>query len=301
MDKSDSSANRLFETLGQLYCLGYAVDLIRANELHKVDTRCLSDLPEYPFDTSRRYWHESQASKNHRFRKHARHDLLGVRVHDWNPLAPRWRNCIRLLENPWIEDHRLGGALIYPGAGMLVMAIEAVAQFVSDIEESPITAFQLNDVLFHSALNLNMTDEGTTTEMTLYPVAETIGTSRVPAQFHFKLHISEDNAWREVCTGAIAVQFAHLGESRDLSRERSDSQRNTQATFQDRVATCTVPVRRHKLYQGLKEIGLELGPTFQVFDNVRCNRRGQMAAADIRLENWALKGDRTDASPHFVQ
>ena len=300
MEKSDSSANRLFETLGQLFCLGHAVDLTKANELHDVDARCLSDLPEYPFDTSRRYWHESQASKNHRFRKYARHDLLGVRVQDWNPLAPKWRHCIRLLENPWIEDHRLGGALIYPGAGMLVMAIEAVAQFVGDIEDCPITAFQLNDVVFHSALNLNTTDEGTMTEMTLHPGAETIGTSRVPSQFRFELHTSEENARRGVCTGEIAVEFAHLGKSPDLDKERTNSQHNTRAIFQDRMATCTVPVRRHKLYQGLKEIGLELGPTFQVCDNVRCNRQNPMAAADIRLRNWALKSDPMHASPHFV-
>ncbi|KAK5732063.1 Type I Iterative PKS [Elasticomyces elasticus] len=173
------------------------VDLMSVNGILEDQVACLSDLPQYPLNHSRRYWHESSISKSNRFRKYARHDFLGQRVLDWAPHAPRWRNCIRKLENPWIEDHKLGGALIYPGAGMLVMAIEAAAQYVQDQGHHVISAFQLKDVTLMSALNLTDSHEGTTTELSLDPSAEQLGRSSLPKHFAFKLFVLEGETWRQ--------------------------------------------------------------------------------------------------------
>ena len=300
MDRAKLSEDRLFDTLGHLHCLGYPVDLAVVNDLANTSVRCLTDLPEYPFNHSKSYWHESQISRNHRFRKYARHDLLGLRVHDWNPLAPRWRNTIRVLENPWIEDHRLGGALIYPGAGMLVMAIEAAAQYVKDFDDSLIRGFQFTDVSLHSALNVTTAPEGTVVEFSLIPSDDRIGRSNVPTRFGFEICVSEEENWREVCHGTIAVEFEDLGSSPDMAYENHHKETDRLQEFETRLASCSVPVGRHKLYQRFKRIGLDLGPTFQVFDNVRYDRRGGLAAADIRLKNWTLKGNAAHTSSHFV-
>ena len=65
------------------------------------------DLPSYPFNHSKRYWDESRISKNFRFRKHPRHELLGTPVPDWNQLEPRWRNFLRVSESSWIVEHEV--------------------------------------------------------------------------------------------------------------------------------------------------------------------------------------------------
>lgn len=94
--------------VGELYCLGYPVDVSKVNysdaKLHE-HPQTLSDLPEYPFDHSHEYWHESRVSRRFRLHPQAKLDLLGKPVPDWNPLEAKWRNFIRVSEMPWLEDH----------------------------------------------------------------------------------------------------------------------------------------------------------------------------------------------------
>lgn len=107
----DVSAVQLtLELAGSLHCAGYIIDLpsINSPAVNKSELQLLSDLPEYPFNHSQSYWLESRLSRNFRFRKVPRHELLGVPVTDWNPLEGQWRNFIRALENPWIKDHKVG-------------------------------------------------------------------------------------------------------------------------------------------------------------------------------------------------
>ena len=71
------------------------------------ELRLLVDLPPHSFNHQQTYWTESRISKNFRTRKHARHELLGTPSADWNTAEPKWRNVIRLTENPWILHHRV--------------------------------------------------------------------------------------------------------------------------------------------------------------------------------------------------
>ena len=102
------SLRSLLSSLGQLFCLGYPIDLDKVNRLSKETKRrpqLLHDLPEYPFDHSRRYWEESRVSKRLRLHHQARSDLLGKPVPEWNPFKAKWRNFIRVSEMPWVEEH----------------------------------------------------------------------------------------------------------------------------------------------------------------------------------------------------
>jgi acyl transferase domain-containing protein len=99
----------VLEVVGNLHCASYPVNLNEVNQPGK-DTSSLvilAGLPPYPFNHSKRYWHESRLSKANRFRKHPRLDLLGSPVADWNPREARWRNVIQASEMPWVEDHKV--------------------------------------------------------------------------------------------------------------------------------------------------------------------------------------------------
>ena len=99
----------LFGALGRMHCRGVPVDFRRINRSVGVAPALLSvvsDLPEYPFNHSRTYWKEGRLSRESRFRRHAKLDLLGKPVVDWNPLEARWRNFIKFSELPWIESHK---------------------------------------------------------------------------------------------------------------------------------------------------------------------------------------------------
>lgn len=102
-----SSLESCLGLIGRLWTSGFDVDLAPINypTASFPEPQLLMDLPEYPFNHTSSYWTESRISKNFRMRKHARRDLLGVTLADWNPLEPRWRNIIRVKENPWILEH----------------------------------------------------------------------------------------------------------------------------------------------------------------------------------------------------
>ena len=106
-----SAIDTSLRVAGHMYCLGYPVKLSGINSPRvKAEDRpvVLTDLPEYPFNHSQKYWLESRLSRGFRFRKFPRNSLLGSTVPDWNPLEARWRNIIKFSENPWIEDHKVG-------------------------------------------------------------------------------------------------------------------------------------------------------------------------------------------------
>lgn len=105
-----SALTTSLEMAGHLYCLGYPLNFtgiqLSGGDRQGVQL-ALTDLPEYPFNHTQKYWHESRLSKNFRFRKHPRHLFLGTTVPDWNPLEARWRNMIKASENPWVLDHKV--------------------------------------------------------------------------------------------------------------------------------------------------------------------------------------------------
>jgi len=109
LQRNQPASKTALETAGQLFCNGYPVDLTAVNTapLRGKEISMAVDLPSYPFNHSKRYWDESRISKNFRFRKHPRHELLGTQVPDWNHLEPRWRNFLRVSESSWIVEHEV--------------------------------------------------------------------------------------------------------------------------------------------------------------------------------------------------
>lgn len=107
--KDKSPLLMLLGLMGRLCCRGLNIDLAAVNclDAEGSQAQALTDLPSYVFNHSTSYWVESRMSRAFRFREHGRHELLGGREHDWNPLRPRWRNLIRISEHPWLRDHKV--------------------------------------------------------------------------------------------------------------------------------------------------------------------------------------------------
>lgn len=93
---------------GRLFCLGHSVNITAVNQQDTSKPRpFLVDCPEYPFDRTQHYWAESRLSRDFRLRGTVKGETLGVRVSDWNPLEPRWRNFLSIESSPWIGHHRV--------------------------------------------------------------------------------------------------------------------------------------------------------------------------------------------------
>lgn len=109
-----SATETSLQAIGRLRCSGFAVDMTPMNvpQLMKSKPQMLVDLPGYPFNHEHVFWHEPRISKNYRFRKYARHELLGSPSVNWNPLEPQWRNFLKMSENPWMQDHKVSTIVI---------------------------------------------------------------------------------------------------------------------------------------------------------------------------------------------
>ncbi len=93
---------------GALFLTGYPVDIPRINAKEGSTPRLLVDLPAYQWNYDQIHWVEGRLTREQRFRKHNRHDLLGSREPGSSNSAPLWRNKLQVKDVPWIADHRVG-------------------------------------------------------------------------------------------------------------------------------------------------------------------------------------------------
>ena len=101
----------LLESAGSLIAGGLQLKTANINAREVVDGpnvryiagTVLTDVPMYSWDHKTPFWAESNISRNVRFRKTIRHELLGSPYLEDVPLCPSWRNHLMLKEVPWLE------------------------------------------------------------------------------------------------------------------------------------------------------------------------------------------------------
>ncbi len=282
---------------GRLHCLGFPVNLNAINNwgAKPADTRMLVDLPAYAFNHSQRYWSESRLSKNFRFRQFPRHELLGAPISDWDPSEAVWRNFIRASENPWIRDHRVTGATLYPGAGMLVMAIEASRQLADTGRQ--VKGYRFREVSFLKALVIPLTPEGIETHFHLRPYHSS--TSGEPTAWNdFRLCSYENGEWRENCRGMITTEYESGETPVDAGLEAARALATHQEIFDRATEVCSTPVDPKQLYEYFSTVGLDFGPTFQRLSQVRFSN--DEAVSLMNTPNMAHKMPKNYMHHHVI-
>ena len=98
----------IFEVAGQAFLSGGSVNISRVNDDESSSAKqplVVVDLPNYAWDHSIKYWHESDASRDWRFRKFPYHDLLGSKIIGTSWRAPSWKKIMRINDVNWLKDH----------------------------------------------------------------------------------------------------------------------------------------------------------------------------------------------------
>ncbi|KAJ5142438.1 Acyl transferase/acyl hydrolase/lysophospholipase [Penicillium bovifimosum] len=90
--------------------------------------KLIKGLPSYSWDHDRVYWHESRLSAAMRTEREPFHSLLGVKCPDGTDKELRWRNYLHPREIPWLAHHQVQGQMVFPAAGYISAAVEAVLQ-----------------------------------------------------------------------------------------------------------------------------------------------------------------------------
>ncbi|KAL1638494.1 Highly reducing polyketide synthase alt5 [Neofusicoccum ribis] len=219
----------------------------------------LVDLPPYAWNHALSFWEESRLSREHRMRASPRADLLG------HPVAgspePAWRNFLHCSESPWIREHRVQGSVLYPGAGMVAMAVEGARRLADPGEE--LLGYELRDVAITTALRVPDDEKGVEVLVRFHP--RRTGTKAAPSATLHEFAVSswseEARAWTVHFRGLVSVTYkSQLSPA--MLEENALENRRYQDSFREARRKCQKPARSF-LYDTVETIGMHYGKTFR--------------------------------------
>ncbi|KAI9046007.1 polyketide synthase module [Aspergillus affinis] len=287
-----SAAETALSAVGNLHCAGYPVDLSSVNmDSLRPPPRTLANLPEYSFDHSKSYWRESLESKGLRHPRFGRNDLLGTPNPLWNPLEAHWRHRIKISEIPWVADHKVNGSIVYPGMGMLVMAIEAAKQLAEP--GKAISGFNIRDTSFSAAVRIPSNTGSVETGFFMRPVQD--AASKSPSWFNFRLCSYDGDNWIECCAGSIQIVYSPTDSSPSQEDERISKELLAAQVkaYSDLERKTTPPMDNAAIYDFTSRCGLAYGEAFQMISNLSFHRDD-----DYKVVGQVRRGEKGNETLH---
>ncbi|KAI0972370.1 hypothetical protein F4678DRAFT_478807 [Xylaria arbuscula] len=278
-DKND--ADQLLAVAGTLFVADYPVDLEGVNldlaqsssSIRKPATQSLLvDLPPYQWNYEKKYWAEPRASAETRNRAHGRHDLLGTRVSGLSKTCRAWRNILRHRDVPWLKEHSLGGEAVFPAAGYLSVAIEALRQIHED-DGLNFEGVTIEDVDINTAL---VVPEGDGIEIVtcLHTTDDQVYT--------FTLESVASEVWTLHCQGKISAASKSIATRNHPVEEAALTQRAS----------------GNRWYEAFHRVGFNYTNTFQRLVDARTDKSLRQAAGNLVLSQSS--GLMTDESRYML-
>ncbi|KAI0836869.1 putative polyketide synthase [Hypoxylon sp. FL0890] len=264
MVRNKNDADQILSVAGSLFLNAYDVDLEEVNGIsstgmiRKPKTQyLLVDLPPYQWNYEKEYWWEPRGSVEQRARVYPRHDILGSRVSGLSESRKVWRNILRHRDVPWMKDHSLGGTAIFPAAGHLSLAIEALRQ-VHETEGLPFEGVTIRDVDIKTALVIPDTADGVETVVVLEAIAG--------SDWHsFSVESFAENKWSLHCEGRISATHKPVVAGEHPVKESALTQR----------------VSGKRWYDAFHRVGFKYTKTFQKLLNAHTDRNLNHAAGAV--------------------
>ncbi|KAI0415269.1 putative polyketide synthase [Xylaria grammica] len=270
------------EAVGYLWTRGYSLRTSRINrmETDSEPVQALIDLPNYPWDHTNGFWHESYRTMNHRFKKTPRLDLLGSPVQDWNPLEPRWRNITRLSENPWLSDYKIQASVSLSVSSILCAVLEAARQ-VSDKDQKA-KGFELRDVLVSRAVVVPSGETGISTLLHMKPRKSRAGGSySVWYEFTFYSQPEGEDVV-EHCSGLLRIEYSPQTSDNETNVEEAAECKSMRDEYTRYFHTCKRIVKPEHFYDAWRACGLEWGPQFQSLTDIQTTDNAACTTVTIK-------------------
>lgn len=244
LSRGADATTTILTAIGQLYCQGLTPDFSALSP----GGVTMSNLPPYPWTHDASYWNESRISHEFRTRPHPEHELLGARVIGGNDMEPSWRKLLNLKEVAWLSDHVVAEDVVFPAAGYVAMAGEAIKQITGT------AGFAISSLSIGSAMPLN---NARATEIITRLQPHRLTDDQDSTWFDFSVMSYDGNTWTRHCNGKV-----HPGNASTLSMEETKS-----SPAEDGARE----VISAKWYQAAKAAGLEYGPAFQGLQDASYN------------------------------
>jgi amino acid adenylation domain-containing protein len=294
LDRKIAAFDSLLACAGQLFALGYDVDLEAVNSDHLLSTtgsalrvatgKILDDIPTYSWD-HKSYWAETRYGKEYRKRTH-RHSLLGAPVPGSPSTNPRWHNYLRKSELAWLSGHSIDSSVILPGAAYFTIAIEALmhTEKMQQIQE-----IVLSDVKIKAALSIPDSETGVETMLDL-SLLEDLSNAQTKSYKFAIYSFTEDGETIYNCSGTISANTSPTTE------------RTSQYTFEEFQSRTLYHHPADKFYERLSRIGLQYGESFRLVHSAFESAHG-LAVAPVRYDPGNVIIKESDACvlhPTFV-
>lgn len=255
-----NGVSKVLGLIGELWTQGCSIELDHAVDRgHHLRLKCLTDLPPYPWNHTKSYWHESHLSVTHRNRAYPRQDLIGAPTADSIPFEPRWRGFIRISENPWIQDHQVQKTIVYPAAGMISMVLEGAKQIKPEMNS--FMGYEISDMNISKAMIIPSTEHGLEVALNIKMSTDLGGESQSTERHEFAIYSKHlDRDWEQHTTGFI--QFKQTTGSPTASMQAHEGQKDKL------IETCKKAMNPRQLYEVLDTMGMNYGPTFQNISDI---------------------------------
>jgi acyl transferase domain-containing protein len=256
--KGQGDWDQMLASLSQLYVLGMEIDWA-AFDAGRARRRLV--LPSYPFQRER-YWAVADAAgtRAEAPAPEQLHPLLGWEVAQSLTPDRLFETRLSVARLPYLQDHRILGALLLPSPAHMEMALAAAAQQFGD---GPL---EIGDFVVHQALSLDG-DTPVATQLVLSPPEAGVSQMRVSS------FDPDERAWRVNASASVSRCGAPTAPSDALS------------AIQARVAQMQ-PVGPY--YDWLFSLGLDFGPRFRGVEHIA--RRDGEVIARMQLPE-SLAGD----------
>ncbi|KAL6716062.1 hypothetical protein ACLMJK_007024 [Lecanora helva] len=296
--RDQDSVHTIMQLAGRLFELGYPVNVEAVNRFEKTQQlpTVVSNLPPYPWDHSKKYWYESRLSKVARFRKHPYHDLLGTRMSGGGFHDLTWRHIISLQNLPWLRDHVIGASVVFPGAGFLCMAMEAIRQVAYDHRGSAtVRQYKLRDIVFSKPLIIPEPPSKVEVQIAMIACQRGFFEDLTTWNGFSVSSISLDGAISEHCRGTISVAF---GDSAGSIHEETLASTARQEIFHKAKESCTKRVQPRDFYRELHSKGNTYGSKFAILEDFHaCDFQ---ATGKLTVPNVAKCMPSEFMQPHII-
>jgi acyl transferase domain-containing protein len=218
----------MLASLGRLYGLGYTIAWSR---LYPRAGRRVP-LPAYPWQ-HKRFWPAQTGTHTPAARKRVpSHPLLGDYLQVANSGAHCWQTIVDRDSCPYLNDHRVQGAMVFPAAAYVEMALAAGAAALGAGPHA------LEQIVFKKAMFIPENASQT---------VQLIVSEEVSGSAEFQLLSRQATAWVLHATGTIRRGTAIPAHS----------------SVEHIRTRCAERITGAEYYQALRTQGLEYGPTFQ--------------------------------------
>ncbi len=255
LTRGQDAAECCLNLLGRLFVHGLPISFHNINTQDvTISPRVLPDLPPYPRTYEGILWKEPRVSRETRHRRDRHHELLGSHVAGGDGLTQSWRNMLQIKHVKWLESHKLEETVIFPGAGYIAMAIEAISQTLRATRARS-TSFRLRNVNILTALVL--ASETETELFTTIRPKQLSSASRSKDWWDFEIVSYTDGYSSLHASGSISLHTSGEMAHSVLPTDKKDIAKMRSGPWYDRLSKAGLNFGPD--FRSIKEVGVQTG------------------------------------------